>query len=52
MLVTCSQMLWIKNKETQLLKTKDLRSLAHYLLLGIMVFRRRSPVTSLYDSQK
>jgi hypothetical protein len=51
LLVTCSQMLWIKNKATQLLKSKDLRPLEHYLLSGIMVFRRRSQVTSLYDLQ-
>jgi hypothetical protein len=34
MLVTCSQMMWIKNKATQLLRIKDLRPLKHYLLFG------------------
>jgi hypothetical protein len=35
----CSQMLYIKNKATQLLMIKDLRPLKHYLLLDIMIFR-------------
>jgi hypothetical protein len=38
----CSQMLYIKNKTTRLLIIKDLRPLKHYLLLGIMISRRRS----------
>ena len=42
MLVTCSQMLEIKNKTTQLLMVKDLRPSKHYFLLDIMIFRRRS----------
>jgi hypothetical protein len=33
----CSQMLYIKNKATQLLMIKGLRPLKHYLLLGIMI---------------
>jgi hypothetical protein len=37
----CSQMLYIKNKTTQLLIISDLRLLKHYLLLDIMIFRRR-----------
>jgi hypothetical protein len=41
LLVTCSQMLSIKNKATQLLKIKDLHPPKHYLLLDIMIFRRR-----------
>jgi hypothetical protein len=42
LLVTCSQMLWIKNKATQLLKIKDLRTSKHYLLSNIKIFRRMS----------
>jgi hypothetical protein len=42
MLVTCSQMLWIKNKATQLLNIKDLCPSKHYLLSDIMIFERRS----------
>jgi hypothetical protein len=38
----CSRMLYIKNKATQLLTIKDLRPSTHYLLSGIMIFRRRS----------
>jgi hypothetical protein len=38
----CSWMLYIKNKATQLLMIKDLCPLKHYLLSGIMIFRRRS----------
>jgi hypothetical protein len=38
----CSQMLYIKNKATQLLMVKDLRPSKHYLLWDIMIFRRRS----------
>jgi hypothetical protein len=38
----CSQMLYIKNKTTRLLIIKDLRPLKHYLLLVIMISRRRS----------
>jgi hypothetical protein len=41
-LSTCSQMLWIKNKATQLLIIKDLRPSKHYLLGGIMLLRRES----------
>jgi hypothetical protein len=40
LLVTCSQLLWMKNKATQLLNVKDLRPSKHYLLLDIMIFRR------------
>jgi hypothetical protein len=36
-LVTCSQMLYIKNKATQLLVIMDLRLPKHYLLMGIML---------------
>jgi hypothetical protein len=32
----------IKNKATQLLMIKDLRPSIHYLLSGLMIFRRRS----------
>jgi hypothetical protein len=38
----CSRMLYIKNKATQLLMIKDLCPSKHYLLLDIMIFRRRS----------
>jgi hypothetical protein len=38
----CSQMLYIKNKTTQLLTIKGLHPSKHYLLLDIMIFRRRS----------
>jgi hypothetical protein len=38
----CSQVLYIKNKATQLLMIKDLRPSKHYLLWDIMIFRRRS----------
>jgi hypothetical protein len=38
----CSQMLYIKNKTTRLLIIRDLRPSKHYLLLDIMVSRRRS----------
>jgi hypothetical protein len=41
-LVTCSQMLWIKNKATQVLMVKDLRPSKHYLPWDIMIFGRRS----------
>jgi hypothetical protein len=37
----CSQMLYIKNKTTQLLTIEGLRPSKHYLLLDIMIFRRR-----------
>jgi hypothetical protein len=43
----CSQMLYIKNKATQLLMIKNLSPLEHYLLSGIMIFRRRSCRTYL-----
>jgi hypothetical protein len=42
MLATCSQMLWIKNKATQLLAITDLHPPKHYLRMGIMLIRRRS----------
>jgi hypothetical protein len=38
----CSQMLYIKNKTTRLSIIRDLRPSKHYLLLDIMVTRRRS----------
>jgi hypothetical protein len=41
-LVTCSQMLKIKSKATQLLMVKDLRPSKHYFLSDIMIFGRRS----------
>jgi hypothetical protein len=41
LLVTCSQVLWIKNKATQLLIVKDVRPSKHYLLKGIILIRRR-----------
>jgi hypothetical protein len=49
-LVTCSQMLWIKNKTTKLSNIKDLCPPKHYLLSDIMIFRRRSWRTRLHDS--
>jgi hypothetical protein len=48
MLVTCSQMLRIKNKATQSLKIKDLHLPKHYLLLGIILIRRRSRKSCLH----
>jgi hypothetical protein len=48
MLVTCSQILWIKNKATQLLILKDLRLPKHYLLTSIMLPGRRSRRTHLH----
>jgi hypothetical protein len=42
LLGTCSQMLWVKNKATQMLMVKGLRPLKHYLPQDIMIFRRRS----------
>jgi hypothetical protein len=47
MLATCSQMLWVRNKATQLLIIKDLRASRHYPLAGIMALRRRSRRTHL-----
>jgi hypothetical protein len=41
-LVTCSKMLWIKNKATQVLMVKNLRPSKHYLPQDIMIFGRRS----------
>jgi hypothetical protein len=37
LLVTCSQMLWIKNKATQLLKIKGLRLSKQYFHMDIML---------------
>jgi hypothetical protein len=37
----CSQMLYIKNKTTQMLIIRDLCLLKHYLLLDIMISKRR-----------
>jgi hypothetical protein len=42
MLITCSRMLQVKNKATQLLMIKDFRPSKHYLPWDIMIFRRRS----------
>jgi hypothetical protein len=42
MLRTCSQMLWVKNKATQMLMVKGLRLPKHYLPQDIMIFRWRS----------
>jgi hypothetical protein len=36
-LFTCSQILWIKNKATQLLEIMDLHPLKHHLLSDLMV---------------
>jgi hypothetical protein len=47
-LVICSQILWIKNKKTQLLNIRDLRLSKHYLLMDIMIIRRRSWKTYLH----
>jgi hypothetical protein len=49
MLVTCSQMLYVKNKATQLLTITDLRLLKHYLHMGIMLIRQRSRRTYLHQ---
>jgi hypothetical protein len=50
MLVTCSQMLWIKNKATQLLIIRDLHLLKYYLPMDKMIIRRRSWRTCLHHS--
>jgi hypothetical protein len=49
-LVTYSRMLWIKNKATQLLIIRDLCLPKHYLLMDIMIIRRRSWRTCLHHS--
>jgi hypothetical protein len=48
----CSQMLYIKNKASQLLMNKNLRPSTHYLLSDIMIFRRRSWRTYLHHVSK
>jgi hypothetical protein len=48
MLVTCSQILWVKNKATQLLIIKDLCPMKHYFFTSIMLLRRRSRRTYLH----
>jgi hypothetical protein len=48
MLVTCPQMLRVKNKATQLLIIKDLRPSKHYILTCIMLLRRRSRKANLH----
>jgi hypothetical protein len=48
MLATCSQMLWVNNKATQLLIIKDLRPSKHYSLTGLMPLKRRSRRTYLH----
>jgi hypothetical protein len=50
MLVTRSQMLWIKNKATQLLIVRDLRPPKHYLPMGIILIKQRSRRTYLHHS--
>jgi hypothetical protein len=50
LLVTCSQILDVKNKATQLLIVRDLRPLKHYLPMGIILIRRRSRKTYLHHS--
>jgi hypothetical protein len=35
----CSQMVYIKNKATQLLMIKNIRPSKHYLLSGIMILK-------------
>jgi hypothetical protein len=42
MLFTCSQMLWIKKKATQLLSIKDLHPSKHYLLTDIMIHQMKA----------
>jgi hypothetical protein len=49
MLFTCSQILRIKNKATQLLIIMDLRLLKHYLRTDIILIRRRSRRTYLHQ---
>jgi hypothetical protein len=44
----CSEMLYIKNKATQLLLISDLHPLKHYLPWGIMISRRRLRRTYLH----
>jgi hypothetical protein len=48
MLVTCSRMMWTKNKATQLLIIVDLRISKHYLHMGIMLIIQRSRRTYLH----
>jgi hypothetical protein len=48
LLVTCSQMLWVKNEATQLLIITNLRLLKHYPLMGIMLIGRRTRRTYLH----
>jgi hypothetical protein len=38
----CSEMLYTKNKATELLMIRDLRPSEYYIPLGIMIFGRRS----------
>jgi hypothetical protein len=47
-----SQMSWIKNKATQLLKIRDLRPLRHHLPTDMMIFRRKSSRTHLHHLQE
>jgi hypothetical protein len=49
MLVTCSQMLYVKNKATQLLTIMNLRLPKHYLHMGIMLIKWRSRRTYLHQ---
>jgi hypothetical protein len=48
LLVTCYQILLIKNKATQSLRIRDLRLLKHYLHMSIMLIRQRSRRTYLH----
>jgi hypothetical protein len=48
MLVTRSQMLWIKNKATQSLRINDLRLPKHDLHMEIILIKRRSRKTSIH----
>jgi hypothetical protein len=48
MLVTCSQMLYVKNKATQSLIIMDLRLPKHYFHTGLMLIRRRLRRTYLH----
>jgi hypothetical protein len=50
MLVTCSQILYVKNKATQLIIVRDLCPPKHYLPMGIILIRRRSRRTYLHHS--
>jgi hypothetical protein len=48
----CSEILYTKNKATQLLMIRDLRPSEHYIPSSIMIFRQRSWRTCLHHLNK